>query len=285
MEINKSILEIIQERRSCRSFSDKPIDAEKLEALQNYLDDINSAMPIKARVLLSRQASDDPDHVDAAQQPERYGSIMGAQTFLIGILDRQETQVERFGYQFEKVILFSTGLGLSTCWLGGAFGRQSFEEKTSLFPGETIPIVSPIGYALERRKLADHLIRFVADSNNRKKWEELFFTRWSDQPLLEEQETVFRQPLEMLRLSPSASNKQPWRLVRNGAGFHFYLIRNAGYGLIPYDLQRNDLGIAMCHFELTAHELELPGCWRHLEPDIRPELDGLTYIRSWFLTC
>jgi hypothetical protein len=50
-------------------------------------------------------------------------------------------------------------------------------------------------------------------------------------------------------------------------------------------LQRNDMGIAMCHFELTARELELPGCWRNLDATNRPELDGLTYIRSWLLPC
>jgi hypothetical protein len=210
---------------------------------------------------------------------------MGANTFLIGILDRDEKQVERFGYQFEKVILFSAGLGLSTCWLGGAFGRQSFEQKTSLLPGETIPIVSPLGYTMDRKRLADHLIRFVADSNNRKNWDELFFSRWPDQPLLQDDERAFQQPLQMVRLGPSASNKQPWRVVRNQNGFHFFLIRNAGYSLLPYDLQRNDMGIAMCHFELTARELELPGCWRNLDATNRPELDGLTYIRSWLLPC
>ena len=70
-------------------------------------------------------------------------------------------------------------------------------------------------------------------------------------------------------MAPSASNKQPWRVVRRGADWHFYLQRTKGYGkgsplfavLRLADLQRVDLGIALCHFELTARESGLTGGW------------------------
>jgi hypothetical protein len=47
------------------------------------------------------------------------------------------------------------------------------------------------------------------------------------------------------------------------------------------DLQRVDVGIAMCHFALTADELGLRGAWAIEEPDVvRPD-DLTEYVVSW----
>jgi hypothetical protein len=46
-------------------------------------------------------------------------------------------------------------------------------------------------------------------------------------------------------------------------------------------MQRIDMGIAMCHFELSARELGLAGRWAVSEPGI-PTGDGLgEYTVSW----
>jgi len=99
---------------------------------------------------------------------------------------------------------------------------------------------------------------------------------------------VYSGPLEMVRLGPSASNKQPWRIVKEGNAWHFYIQRTKGYGnsfmfrlLGLADLQRVDMGIAMSHFELTASELDLKGTWTVREPGIAKP-DNLTeYTASW----
>ena len=92
----------------------------------------------------------------------------------------------------------------------------------------------------------------------------------------------------MVRLGPSASNKQPWRVIQEDHAFHFYVQRTPGYRdsllqrmLRVEDLQRVDLGIAMCHFELTARELGLRGRWAAQEPKLETP-DPLTeYTISW----
>jgi len=97
-----------------------------------------------------------------------------------------------------------------------------------------------------------------------------------------------RQGLSWARLGPSASNKQPWRIIQAGNAWHFYLQRTRGYGdsltfklLGLADLQRVDMGIAMSHFQLTAAELGLSGQWAVQEPEIKKP-DRLTeYIVSW----
>ncbi len=118
--------------------------------------------------------------------------------------------------------------------------------------------------------------------------EQLFFTDTFDSPLTSETAGAYAQPLEMVRWAPSASNKQPWRIVRIDNAWHFYLQRTKGYGkgtllfsiLRLADLQRVDMGIAMCHFELTARALGLNGQWVIRDPRIEiPE--NTEYTVTW----
>jgi hypothetical protein len=91
-----------------------------------------------------------------------------------------------------------------------------------------------------------------------------------------------------VRIAPSASNKQPWRVVKDGQYWHFYLQRTPGYRRDPLkilldlcDLQRLDMGIALCHFELTARELGLAGHWAFDAPSIPIPGPRTEYIASW----
>ena len=91
-------------------------------------------------------------------------------------------------------------------------------------------------------------------------------------------------PLEMIRLGPSASNRQPWRIVKepDRDSFHFVLERTRGY-LRSYqgvDFQKIDMGIAMCHFELSARESGLDGSWEIRNPGLALG-EGREYTVSW----
>ena len=59
----------------------------------------------------------------------------------------------------------------------------------------------------------------------------------------------------MVRWSPSAVNKQPWRLILDGNDVHFYEKKAKGYvDATGWDMQKIDLGIALCHFEIGVRE-------------------------------
>jgi len=47
------------------------------------------------------------------------------------------------------------------------------------------------------------------------------------------------------------------------------------------DMQRLDMGIAMCHFELTARELGLKGKWGIQDPKVKLPDDLTEYTISW----
>ena len=134
--------------------------------------------------------------------------------------------------------------------------------------------------------MVESVIRRQAGADQRLPWERLFFDGTFDAPLSRDAAGPFATVLDMVRIGPSASNKQPWRIVKTGdvASFHAahagYATRNQSLLGIA-DMQRLDMGIAMCHFALTAEELGLRGTWTLREPAIEKP-DALTeYIASW----
>lgn len=258
MNYQTSLIELIKIRKSSRTFEDRPIETSALKKMNDFLSQINKEIQIKARfiVTISEVAK------GSSTKLGTYGVITGAHTFIIGIVDKDEKDVAAFGYMFEKIILFATDLGLQTCWLGGTFNKGNFTKNTELGDNEIIPIVSPLGYRKEKKKLLESAMRSLAGSDQRKPWNELFFNKDSSTSLSESVAGGYALALEMLRLSPSASNKQPWRVIMTHNRFDFYLARTAGYQRMGFDLQKNDIGIAMCHFELSAIELGLKGRWK-----------------------
>ncbi len=188
----------------------------------------------------------------------------------------------------EHAVLFATDLGLGTCWLGGTFSKSSFAKKIGVTPKEVMPAVAALGYIAEDDKSRDW-IRRRAGSDLRFPWESLFFDEEFGKPLAPELAGPYAVPLEAVRLAPSASNKQPWRIVRVKDVWHFFLQRTKGYGkgslvfrlLRLADLQRVDMGIAMCHFELTAREIGLGGRWIIDKRDIGKPDESMEYTVSW----
>jgi hypothetical protein len=85
----------------------------------------------------------------------------------------------------------------------------------------------------------------------------------------------------MVRIGPSASNKQPWRAVKQNGAVHFYLAETKGYAgnsSFGFKMQRIDLGIAACHIDMTAKELGIQGKITVNDPGIPSEYE---YSFSW----
>ncbi|MBN1979978.1 MAG: hypothetical protein JW795_00495, partial [Chitinivibrionales bacterium] len=102
-------------------------------------------------------------------------------------------------------------------------------------------------------------------------------------PLLPSEAGAYHQVLEMVRLAPSAANKQPWRVIKQEHLFHFCLDHSKMYRLIfkHFDIQRLDIGIALCHFELTAREKSLNGGWC-FHPEVQKTLpENVSYVTTW----
>ena len=275
-----AITEIIKKRFSCRTYSEKSIEDK---VLQEFLTILNSAhkgpFGNEPKFRLIHQDS------FAAQEGKKlgtYGVIKNARLFLVGTIKDGPLAMEDYGYCKEEIILKATALGLGTCWLGGTFQSGSFALAVDLQKDELLPTVTPIGYPAGEKSFTEKMMRRIAGSDNRKAWSDIFFAGNFSTPLTQEQSGIYAEALENIRLAPSASNKQPWRILYDAQFhiFHFFIARASSYKLAgKVSLQDVDLGIAMCHFALTLQEQGIKGKW--LVDSTAPKEKSLDYIASW----
>jgi nitroreductase len=252
---------------------------EHADSIRAFIDEAGAA-PFGSRVRIVLA-----EGMEAASGGVRgtYGVVRGAGAFLVGALDTGGGRCEDFGYLFEAVILGVTSLGYGTCWLGGTFSRGIFAEAVRLGPDEIIPAVSPVGVPAGRRSAVDRLIAAAAGSSSRMPFSRLFFRDGFDSPMNERHAGPYATALEMVRLAPSSSNRQPWRVLMRDGAFHFYLRRTPLYSLLfgAVDLQLVDMGIAMYHFERTCIEEGLAGTWRAGDPRIPGVPHELEHVVSF----
>lgn len=277
-----SALQIIRRRRSCRSYDERPLEPG-LRAQVEALAAGQRVGPFGCSVRLALLDAADAQR-KGAEKLGTYGVIRGAPHYVAGAVVDAPRALEDFGFVFEALILELTALDLGTCWLGGTFRRGAFAAALQAGPADVIPAVTPVGHPAARFNPADSFFRWAAGSNRRKPWAELFFDESFGRPLTQEQAGPHAEVLEMVRLGPSASNRQPWRIVRDPrrAVLHLFLQRTPGYAAAaPTDLQRVDMGIAMCHLESSARALGLTGRWLVQPPDLGPLPERTTYVASW----
>jgi hypothetical protein len=277
---SESYISIIKKRKSKRSYLNKALSSIQIEQINSILSqDLVGPFGNRACFQLIVKKTVKENH---EVKLGTYGFISGARYFILGQIKEGRYANEDYGYIFEKIILDLTALELGTCWLGGTFSRKGIAQVLDLEEGKIIPAITPVGQASETFSKRESLIRWGAKSDSRKAWDELFFKTEFAQPLTEEDAGEYHIPIEMLRLSPSASNKQSWRILKTDKAFHFYLKRTPGYQKIikSTDLQKMDLGICMAHFELACNELELKGNWLANDPGISSELVD-EYCLSW----
>ena len=275
---------LIDRRYSCRTYLDRPISAGDQAALEECMArKTQGPLGTSARFGMIAASSDDEG---ALKRLGTYGFIKDARAFILGAVRKGPGDLEDYGYLLEEVILEATGLGLGTCWLGGTFTRSTF---TSRFGGitrdEVIPAVVSTGYPGDD---GAERIREREQGTRRFPRAELFFAGELGAPLGDGADG-YDEALEAVRMAPSATNKQPWRIVRRGDDWHFYLYRTKGYGkgspwfklLRIADLQRVDMGIAMCHFELVARQSGVDGSWSVADPGLTLPGPGIEYTATW----
>lgn len=267
---NYSITENIKARTSWRTYIDTPIDDETREKLLTFIDE-NTSTPFNSKIRFEIV----DNHIQGRQRLGTYGFIKGAPSYLVGAVKDSPMNLEDFGYLMEKHILYATHLGLGTCWLGGTFTKSNFSHAIQLQSDETLPALTPIGHTPGERRIVAKVMRWAVGARQRKPWSELFFNK-DFVPLSEKDAGNYAIALEMVRLGPSASNKQSWRLVVEEEEVHFF---SQSQNLLS-NLQRIDMGIAMCHFHLTLNEQGIEGKWMKKEPRF-DHPDSLVFVVSW----
>lgn len=234
-------------RKSERTYNGIPLSEEHEKKLIAYLDDEKNRIGINGHTIaIYYQKVVD----QKSEKIGTYGVIKKAPAYLITICKNNSEAMLDCGYVFEKLVLYLESMGIATCWLGGTFNRNKINLVESPAPDEIIPIISPVGYSARKKAMTDHLFRKMAHSDSRKDFDLLFYDH--EKTVIED--TNLKKQLAYVRVAPSASNQQPWRvLIDSAKNAHFYIHRTPKYGdKLGYDIQMIDMGIALCHYELAT---------------------------------
>ena len=178
--------EMIYHRKSCRSFTGKPVDGSMIEKILSF--ELTPLYPeIKVRMdIVSR---DKVKCICPWTTPQ-----------LITIYSEEaEGYLENIGFLFQQMDLYLQTLGLGVCWLG--MGRMNPRTMAAV-EGMKFVIMLAFGHPKGDR------LRHDGKGFKRKSMEQI-----TDKP---------DPRLEPARLAPSAVNSQPWYFTHEGDTIHLY---------------------------------------------------------------
>lgn len=242
----QDLMKIVATRKSVRTYSGEPLSAADREQIEAFIKDVPNPFGIPVTFSL----------LDPAAHRLSSPVLSGEKLYIAARVKKGPLADVAFGYSFEHLVLFAWSLGVGTVWIGGTMKRPVFEAALGLAPDEMMPCMSPLGYPAARRSVKEVMMRRGVHADDRKPGTELFFNGDLQTPLTVPADPAAAAALEMVRLAPSAVNKQPWRVILKDGAWHFYEKKdgNRYESDAVGDLQKVDLGIALCHFVLGLED-------------------------------
>lgn len=237
----------IDKRVSTRSYEEKSLSEADRKKLMDFNYSLKNPFCVNVKV---QYISKDAGAKDV--KLGTYGTVKGAKDYLAITVKDEPFAMEAVGYQFENLILYATNMGLGTVWLAATFSRKDFENVMDISEDDLFPCICPVGYPAEKRSLIEKITRAGLGSKKRNAWEQMFTLNDFNTPLSKEEAGGYQAALEMLRLAPSATNAQPWAVVKEGNHFHFFCNYKNSISEDMKKIKHLDLGIALAHFHQTA---------------------------------
>lgn len=187
--------EMIYHRKSCRSFTGKPVDGEMIEKILSL--ELKPLYPeIKVRMDIVGK--------------DKIRCIFPCPWItpqLIAIYSEEaEGYTENVGFLLQQMDLYLQTLGLGVCWLG--IGRMNPKTATEV---ENMKFVIMLSFGYPK----DNRMRQQAKDFKRKPMEQI-----TDRP---------DPRLEPARLAPSAVNDQPWYFTHEGDTIHVWCSKKDSY--------------------------------------------------------
>lgn len=227
-----NIIDAIKERRSVRNFNCESLTQSQISELGNAVK--NAESPFGGDVTIRLQSFDVKDGF----KPSTYGMIKGAvDFFLLGIKDDKQSALTA-GFKFEQVVLEAWQMGLGTSWITATVKGTDFDSGQIWPDGEELKIICPVGVAA-KQIILEKATRLALGSKNRKPFDKLFLNENFQTPY--EPTGRFGEAFEMMRIAPSSTNSQPWRVLVIGDAVHFYYVPKSPASVL-------DCGIGICHF-------------------------------------
>lgn len=262
------LYEIVKGRKSVRTFDGTALSEKDRNRIEEYCRTIDNPFSVPVEFVL----------LDAKEHGLSSPVLTGEQLYVAGKVEKKPYAEAAFGYAFEKLVLYAWSLGIGTVWIGGTMKRELFEKAAGLRETEWMPCVSPLGYPAKKKSIKEVMMRKGVGADSRIPEEKLFFADGWGQAYTVPAE--FEKVFDMVRWAPSAVNKQPWRIVVKDGVYHFYEKKDKGFVREPTgDLQKVDVGIAICHFVSGMEDLGKTAKVQNADPGIEIPGDA-EYIAS-----
>lgn len=249
-----NVKEVIKRRISNRTYEERSLTKEDKKKLLEFNSTLTNpfGVEVKVQYISKEKGADDI-------QLGTYGTIKGAKDFLAITVKDQPYAMEAIGYQFENLVLYATAMGIGTVWLAGTFKRKDFINAIEIGEDDLFPCICPLGYPAQKQSFLEKITKASLGSKKRKDWDKLFFLEDFTKALTKADAGIYEDALEMLRLAPSATNSQPWAVVKEGNKFHFFCNYKNTLNDDVKKIKHIDIGIALSHFHQTAMSKGLNG--------------------------
>lgn len=249
-----NVKEVIKRRISNRTYEERSLTEEDKKKLLEFNSTLTNpfGVEVKVQYISKEKGADDV-------QLGTYGTIKGAKDFLAITIKDQPYAMEAIGYQFENLVLYATDMGIGTVWLAGTFKRKDFINAIEIGEDDLFPCICPLGYPAQKQSFLEKITKASLGSKKRKDWDKLFFLDDFTKVLTKADAGIYEDVLEMLRLAPSATNSQPWAVVKEGNKFHFFCNYKNTLNDDVKKIKHIDIGIALSHFHQTAMSKGLNG--------------------------
>ena len=206
--------EMIYKRKSCRSFTGKPVDGELIEKIMS-----TDLMPLYPDIKV---------RWDIVSRNQVKCICPWTTPQLITIYSEEaDGWLENVGFLFQQMDLYLQSLGLGVCWLG--MGRLN---------PKTAPAVEEMQFVI--------MLAFGHPKGDQLRQDLKSFKRKS----LEQISDQADPRLEPARLAPSSVNSQPWYFTHQGEAIHAYCLRKGAMGY----MNRIDMGIALAHLYVANED-------------------------------
>ncbi|MBS4539123.1 nitroreductase family protein [Clostridium sp. D2Q-11] len=248
--------EAIYKRHSIRKYRDDNLK-DKIESIKDIIENYESLYStIDTKIHLVEGGGEVSEVFKGIVG--NYGKIK-APYYLLATSEEKDGYLENIGFILENIIIELTKLGLGTCWIGSAIKGEDIYNKLQVKEGHIPMIVVSLGYPDEEIKTHKRLDK-----------EEIFKGDFDES---------WEQILDLVRVSPSAVNSQPWRFYKKEDVIDMYIEGKpfSFKGLFLKKMNIIDAGIALSHFKKA---LDMKHIYYEITRGPYLDIKNHTYITS-----
>lgn len=206
-------IEAIKKRHSVRNYTDRKIEQEKADRLNELIAGCNEEGNLHLQFC--------PDAGNTYNKLLSKAMGLGSAPSVIACVGPDDDTVEeRIGYYGQKIVLFAQQLGLNTCW-AGTFNKKEIPAEVK--SGEKVVISIAIGYGETQGKERKSKRIDQVTSGNNPDW--------------------FNYGVEMALLAPTAINQQSFEIKLEPDGKVTFTDKGGPFSKV-------DLGIVKYNFKV-----------------------------------